>query len=276
MSRQRSSSLDRSYRPNSYGGTGAQEFGGQGDSGLSGRQIDENSEIININSALVGLIIGRQGENLRRVEQETKARVQFVTPPDTGTVERECRLTGSRASREHAKREIMRIIQESGKSVTSGPARSAAPNERDVGGMAKNLSAPPGTSRLSEDTTQMMVPNRTVGLIIGKGGETIRDLQLRSGCHVNILGEDKTVNGYRPVNLIGNQESAVRAKDLIMQIVDSDANGTALPVGGQNMPPSGRGGGASENDRIYVPSEAVGMIIGKGASLVGTALHDGR
>lgn len=130
---------------------------------------------------------------------------------------------------------------------------------------------------------QIMVPDKTVGLIIGRGGETIRDLQERSGCHVNIVGEAKSVNGLRPVNLIGSREAAAHAKEMIMEIVQSDSK-----TGGnkEQAPPSratgrdanhggGYGGsmgagnnGETSNDSIYVPSEAVGMIIGKGGETI--------
>jgi len=116
-----------------------------------------------------------------------------------------------------------------------------------------------------------MVPNRTVGLIIGRGGETIRDLQERSACHVNIVGEEKSVNGLRPVNLIGTPQAATMAKELIMEIVESDTkslasrgNQTGTPRERQAVPSFGGGEGDKINDQIFVPSDAVGMIIGKG------------
>lgn len=130
---------------------------------------------------------------------------------------------------------------------------------------------------------QIMVPDRTVGLIIGRGGETIRDLQERSGCHINIVGESKSVNGLRPVNLIGTREAAARAKDFIMEIVDSDSRGDAPAAkrmggggggggsGRHDGPPrdmGGAGGPDKINDSIYVPSDAVGMIIGKGGETI--------
>jgi far upstream element-binding protein len=126
--------------------------------------------------------------------------------------------------------------------------------------------------REGENSSQIMVPDKTVGLIIGRGGETIRDLQERSGCHINIVGENKSVNGLRPVNLIGNAQAAALAKELIMEIVESDTrNGgqglqepsrAAAPPRDQYPPPDS--GKLSES--IYVPSDAVGMIIGKGIS----------
>ncbi|OAA57964.1 PCBP-like protein [Niveomyces insectorum RCEF 264] len=141
-----------------------------------------------------------------------------------------------------------------------------------------------------------MVPDRTVGLIIGRGGETIRDLQERSGCHVNIVGESKSISGLRPVNLIGGRAATTQAKELIMEIVDSDTRGGGGPGGGGGGSGGGGGGGGGPpfrygggpggrdggsgggygggpggeriNDSMLVPAEAVGMIIGKGGETI--------
>lgn len=124
-----------------------------------------------------------------------------------------------------------------------------------------------------------MVPDKTVGLIIGRGGETIKDLQERSRCHVNIVGENKSVNGLRPINLIGDDQATALAKELILEIVESDSKST-----NQSSAPRDRGqqdygqqqqrGGSAAGGRdwveksIRVPSEAVGMIIGKGGETI--------
>lgn len=234
--------------------------------------VDDNVETITIESGLVGLIIGRQGENLRRVEADTSTRVQFMTGPEASGPMRQCKITGSRQAREDAKNEIYRIIDENG----NGPRGPAVP-DRSVRGSSKGAAGHQPALRAGEDATQIMVPNRTVGLIIGRGGETIRDLQERSQCHVNIVGEEKSINGLRPVNLIGTPQAAAMAKDLIMEIVDSDTKSLANQGGagrdagrgpGYGGPGAGDGfnGGDKINDTIIVPSEAVGMIIGKGLS----------
>jgi far upstream element-binding protein len=221
---------------------------------------------------LVGLIIGRQGENLRRVEAETGCRVQFITGPDETGPYRQCKVTGSRSQRAAAKAEINRIIDDSG---MAGNSR-AAERPRDTPASARASSHQPAL-RDGEDSMQIMVPDRTVGLIIGRGGETIRDLQERSGCHVNIVGEQKSVNGLRPVNLIGSREAAAKAKDLIMEIVESDSKGTASKDRAPQRDTArdsgygahgGGGNGDKINDSIFVPSEAVGMIIGKGGETI--------
>ncbi|CAG8951403.1 hypothetical protein HYFRA_00007318 [Hymenoscyphus fraxineus] len=236
---------------------------------------DDNEESLTIESNLVGLIIGRQGENLRRVESETGCRVQFITGPDVTGPFRQCKIIGPRARRGEARKEIQRIIDDSG---MAGNARAPVPT-RDAGPSTGARSTHQPALRDGEDSMQIMVPDRTVGLIIGRGGETIRDLQERSGCHVNIVGEQKSVNGLRPVNLIGSREAAARAKDLIMEIVESDSKGTTdkerVPAKREPARDSNFGGnygnaagGDKVNDSIFVPSEAVGMIIGKGGETI--------
>ena len=249
-------------------------FGGPGDRSppIHRGGVDENVETIVIDSGLVGLIIGRQGENLRRVEADTSTRVQFITGPEASGPKRQCKITGTRQARENAKAEIYRVIEENG-----NPARGNVPPDRSTRSGSKGIGSHQPALRAGEDATQIMVPNRTVGLIIGRGGETIRDLQERSQCHVNIVGEEKSLNGLRPVNLIGTPQAAAMAKDLIMEIVDSDTKSLAAQGNQGGLPRevargpgfSGYGGGddfggEKVSDTMRVPSEAVGMIIGKG------------
>ncbi|KAL2003620.1 hypothetical protein VTN02DRAFT_3004 [Thermoascus thermophilus] len=227
---------------------------------------DDNSETIPVDSKLVGLIIGRQGENLRRVEAETGARVQFLNGPEAAGSTRLCRISGSRASRNDAKAELDRIIGGNG-----GLRSDSVSLDWSERGPPKFGSQP---MRESDNAAQIMVPDKTVGLIIGRGGETIRDLQERSGCHINIVGESKSVNGLRPVNLIGCVQAAQRAKDLILEIVESDTRLSVSQVqrdGTRGGPPASGDdsiSGVRVNDAIFVPGETIGMIIGKGGETV--------
>ena len=245
------------------------QYGFKVDAMSLGSPDEQGTDVIMVDSNLVGLIIGRAGENLRRVEADTSTRVQFMAAgPDGTSPQRTCKITGTRTARDHAKAEISRIIQENGRD------RGIQDRSQTVA-TAKQLGSQQPALRSGEDSTQMMVPNRTVGLIIGRGGETIRDLQDRSGCHVNIVSEEKSINGLRPVNLIGTKDAAAVAKELILEIVDSDNKSMAQAgQGGQTNPKSSMGvppaSAESTNERIndsmMVPSEAVGMIIGKGTN----------
>lgn len=272
--RERSASPPRGGRSYSPPGRGARSPPARGAGAGAGAG---DSETISVKSSLVGLIIGRQGENLRRVEAESGARVQFIPAREPNSQHRQCTISGSLRSRETAKAEIFRVMEDNGESTGSAPPpnmRGGARGARDD----KQQNQP--ALREGENSVQIMVPDKTVGLIIGRGGETIRDLQERSGCHVNIVAENKSINGLRPVNLIGTPQAAAVAKEMILEIVESD---TRAPPGGQAAPPDRNRGGFEQpyggnrggNDRggndagkvteeIYVPSEAVGMIIGKG------------
>ncbi|KAF2872914.1 hypothetical protein BDV95DRAFT_490420 [Massariosphaeria phaeospora] len=247
---------------------------------------NDNSEVILIDSSLVGLVIGRQGESLRRIERESATRIQFINGPESGP-QRQCRITGSQGARLAAKREINRIIEENGGNPARETGHNARSGSKTVVPAAVAVEQQPAL-RDGEQSSQIMVPDRTVGLIIGRGGETIRDLQERSGCHVNIVGENKSVNGLRPVNLIGSPAAAAHAKELIMEIVDSDTK----TMGENNGPPPASvntntntnfstsnnnrrenfdpysGGAGKINDTVMVPSDAVGMIIGKGGETI--------
>ncbi|CAK4034697.1 related to P element somatic inhibitor [Lecanosticta acicola] len=256
-------------------------FRGARDPPMGNRGSDGETETIRVKSSLVGLIIGRNGENLRKVESETGARVQFIQTKDAHTAERQCTISGTLRARENAKTAIFTIIEENGGTPTQ-PEKGGY-----TAGMAGRAKVNLPALREGEASTQIMVPDKTVGLIIGRGGETIKDLQERSGCHVNIVGENKSVNGLRPVNLIGSERATALAKELILEIVESDNRGggtqSAAPQGrdrGYDNPNfntrggGGGGAGGSSGGRdhiektIQVPSEAVGMIIGKGGETI--------
>ncbi|KAK7885366.1 hypothetical protein LTR67_010544 [Exophiala xenobiotica] len=216
------------------------------------RGNEGDSEVLPLDKGVVGLVIGRSGENLRRIESTTGARVQFLDGPEVAGSQRHCRISGSRAARSAAKGEIFKVIDDNevtkrGDSKPRGQSKAAVvPTTKDG------------------DSLQLMVPDRTVGLIIGRGGETIRDLQDRSGCHVNILGENKSINGLRPVNLIGSASAQQYARDLVMEIVESDQKGISIKdLHREREEPQGK-----ISETIYVPGEAVGMIIGKGGESI--------
>ena len=171
---------------------------------------------------------------------------------------------------------IWRILDENGGHASAMRAAQTPPKQQ--GGPPRQANQP--KLREGENSVQIMVPDKTVGLIIGRGGETIRDLQEKSACHINIVGENKSVNGLRPVNLIGSEQAAQLARQLILEIVDSDTRDQAQSSAGhpqpeRRPPPSGAGGAPDKITEMFrVPSEAVGMIIGKGGETIKQMQHD--
>lgn len=250
---------------------------------LTGRRISGpvsssgNSSVtqtIAIEASSVGLVIGRSGENMRRLEASTRTRIQFAPASETEGGMRKCTITGNREAIEDAIREIERIMDEHDRPSKASSGRAPPPAGRSLPSESVSNGARDALSGKDGSSITIMVPSKTVGLIIGKGGESIKSIQDRSRCHVNIMPEDQNVNGMRPVHLIGTSQQAAVAREIIMDIVHTDAKALPNEVPAARdvvrpLPvPSRNGGNEKITVNISVPSEAVGMIIGRGGEAV--------
>ncbi|GMN35963.1 hypothetical protein TIFTF001_005654 [Ficus carica] len=116
-----------------------------------------------------------------------------------------------------------------------------------------------GTSKKIE------IPNGRVGVIIGKGGETIKYLQLQSGAKIQVTRDmDADLNSAtRMVELMGAPEQISKAEQLINDVL------AGAESGGQGMV-ARRGGGhaGSEQFVMQIPNNKVGLIIGKGGETI--------
>jgi len=61
------------------------------------------------------------------------------------------------------------------------------------------------------------VPNNVVGLIIGKGGENIKQLQARTGARIQISKDDKQPE--RAITLIGTPDQIERVRAEINMVI---------------------------------------------------------
>lgn len=74
----------------------------------------------------------------------------------------------------------------------------------------------------SEDALIIPVPRDCVGLVIGKGGETIKMLQERSGARrVQVALENAEGSDYRNVFVEGTHDQVAIVKDLLSEIVEN-------------------------------------------------------
>ncbi|KAG9295239.1 hypothetical protein G9A89_000062 [Geosiphon pyriformis] len=258
-------------------------YGPSADNSRSGNVHEE----FKVPNAVVGLVIGRGGENLKRIEKTTGARIQFSQgelsnqPPDV--VERRVTITGTMEDVQAAKAMIQQLVDDATSGNTSGRRDSFGP---------------------SRTTITIHIPSSKVGVVIGRGGETIRDLQDRSGARINVTPDSAASPNAndRPVTLIGDDNAVQRAKALIDEIVNTgdqppdrghpkdypisnyasggnsyghDSHGSGNyggsghyggPPGPYNTPPPGKS--SQETVTIQVPNDTVGLIIGKGGETV--------
>lgn len=98
------------------------------------------------------------------------------------------------------------------------------------------------------------VPSDKVGLLIGKGGSKIREIQQLSGARMEIEQVDNpSTPNLRNVTLTGTPTSIASARGMIDSIVNE------LPRG-----PRGNIAPPNPKKTIQIPSASVGLVIGKG------------
>ena len=65
------------------------------------------------------------------------------------------------------------------------------------------------------------VPSEAVGMIIGKGGETIKDMQNTTGCKINVSPSSGPGETEREIGLVGSKDSIEKAKRAIEDKVEA-------------------------------------------------------
>eukprot|EP00056_Hartaetosiga_gracilis_P010537 m.156271 g.156271 ORF g.156271 m.156271 type:complete len:281 (+) comp13336_c1_seq3:213-1055(+) len=126
------------------------------------------------------------------------------------------------------------------------------------------------------------IPIGKVGLVIGKGGDTIKKLQDRSGCSCRMIQEDPYAI-ERPLRCNGSLETIENLRKLVVNLIErrimaSDLNNPnvlAMVDGFQNQPadtaPEGMIPQASFSTKqleVAVPRVAVGRVIGRGGDAI--------
>ncbi|KAL2898043.1 Far upstream element-binding protein 2 [Bienertia sinuspersici] len=109
------------------------------------------------------------------------------------------------------------------------------------------------------------VPNGRVGVIIGKAGDTIKNLQIQSGARIQVTRDaDHDPNlPHRTVELMGNQDQIAKAEQLINDVLaEADTGGPGTV--------SRRQPGATGFEPVVlkVPNNKVGLVIGKGGETI--------
>ncbi|ORZ23650.1 hypothetical protein BCR42DRAFT_139821 [Absidia repens] len=211
---------------------------GYGKTGSSG------SANIKVPNRMVGIIIGRGGDNLKKVERYSGARIQI--DQDSGDSERDITLTGEEDQIQMARDMIQQMVRDANDSSGHG---GGGDNDTHV---------------------KLEVPSNKVGLVIGRGGDTIRDLEERSGAKIKVLTENPgDRSSVRTVSIVGDKHATEKAKSLVEDIINNDQNQGYH----DHRSHDGGGGGYGRSDggavdTVRIPKEFVGLIIGRGGETV--------
>lgn len=196
--------------------------GGGGGGGMGG-------DMIQIRCDEFGRVIGRGGENIRRIEEESGARleldrsegkIEFRGPPGSCARAREMVLMEVT----HAKDGDGVVIKDENR-MPQDSRRTSGP-----GG--------PVGSQAGGPCIKMWVYSKEAGRIIGKGGETVREIMQRTGAEVQVKRSDGSEGPTteRMIQIYGTKQQQEDAFAMIMRDV-SYARGEHGMVKSPDMTP---------------------------------------
>ncbi|XP_054814682.1 uncharacterized protein LOC129315144 isoform X2 [Prosopis cineraria] len=181
----------------------------------------------------VGVLIGKAGDTIRYLQYNSGAKIQITRDADAdpASTTRPVELIGSMDSIEKAEKLINAVIAEA-----------------DAGGspalVARGLSSAQAT--VGSEQIQIQVPNEKVGLIIGRGGETIKGLQTKSGARIQLIpqhlaeGDDSK---ERTVQVTGDKRQVEIAREMIKEVMSQPVRPSTGGFSQQGYrPPRGSGG----------------------------------
>uniref|UniRef100_A0A672KW18 K Homology domain-containing protein n=1 Tax=Sinocyclocheilus grahami TaxID=75366 RepID=A0A672KW18_SINGR len=153
------------------------------------------TEEFKVPDKMVGFIIGRGGEQITRIQLESNCKIQIASDSG-GMMDRPCTLTGTPESIEQAKRFLGQIVDR----CRNGP------------GFHTQMD---GNSAIQE----ILIPASKVGLVIGKGGDTIKQLQERTGVKMIMIQDDPMPTGSdKPLRITGDPYKVQQARELVFAV----------------------------------------------------------
>ncbi|KAH0777823.1 hypothetical protein KY290_009234 [Solanum tuberosum] len=180
----------------------------------------------------VGVLIGKSGDTIRYLQYNSGAKIQIMRDADTDphAASRPVELIGTLENINKAEKLIKDVIAEA-----------------DAGGSPALVARGFGTVQaVVGEQIEIHVPNEKVGLIIGKGGDTIKSLQTRSGARIQLvpLPSDGKESKERTVRVTGDKKQIEMAREMIKEVMSQPVRPATLSSGYGPQPFRPRGGGA--------------------------------
>ncbi|XP_005106817.1 RNA-binding protein Nova-1 isoform X3 [Aplysia californica] len=192
---------------------------GEGDASATDAGRDNIHLKILVPSVAAGAIIGKGGETIAQIQKDAGARVKMSKANDfyPGTTERICLIMGSPEAVRQVNNFIMEKIREK---PESNPTTPTKPDD------AKNNFE----RHRQVIEVKILIPNSTAGMIIGKGGNFIKQIKEESGAYVQISQKSKETNlPERCVTVAGEIDANMKAMDLILQKIVEDPQSSSCP-----------------------------------------------
>ncbi|PXF43197.1 Far upstream element-binding protein 3 [Gracilariopsis chorda] len=198
--------------------------------------IYHDTTAIYIPRAAVGSVIGSRGTTLRLLHQKSGAIIKVASDEEAGdSAERQIIIAGTTASIDRARSMIQYVIRE-GSLREYDNTRAESPHQRRDGVLPID-----SVSRLLDIRRRALAQGRKedsfvlsadhIGLLIGKNGANIREMQNRSGAIIEVTGKNEAERdgSHRTVSIFGSPTEVKIAKILIEEKtgLQHDVNETA-------------------------------------------------
>eukprot|EP00179_Madagascaria_erythrocladioides_P016512 CAMPEP_0198369940 /NCGR_PEP_ID=MMETSP1450-20131203/156464_1 /TAXON_ID=753684 ORGANISM="Madagascaria erythrocladiodes, Strain CCMP3234" /NCGR_SAMPLE_ID=MMETSP1450 /ASSEMBLY_ACC=CAM_ASM_001115 /LENGTH=653 /DNA_ID=CAMNT_0044077471 /DNA_START=448 /DNA_END=2409 /DNA_ORIENTATION=+ len=204
---------------------------------IPGMSLDAptTSRTIFVPSSCVGVVIGKRGDTIRELQERSGAHIKVTPDREAGVdaPERMITITGSPTAIDLAHHHVNEVVQEGlmrqkrahAASVGTGQAPAPKDGREDVVAQQQAAAQVQGAV-----TATVEVPNDKVGLVIGRQGMTIRELQLRSGARIVVTKEEENApeKENRLITVSGTSQCVDHAKALINERI---RGASPFPVG---------------------------------------------
>eukprot|EP00268_Persea_americana_P042427 TRINITY_DN4246_c0_g1_i1.p1 TRINITY_DN4246_c0_g1~~TRINITY_DN4246_c0_g1_i1.p1 ORF type:complete len:793 (+),score=180.58 TRINITY_DN4246_c0_g1_i1:246-2624(+) len=206
----------------------------------------QTSRKIEIPNNKVAVLIGKAGDTIKFLQYNSGTRIQITRDADVdpNSSTRPVELIGKLENISKAEQLIKDVIAEA-----------------DARGSPALVARGFGTAQTGAEQIQMKVPYEKVGWIIGKGGETIKNLQAKSGARIQVILQnipEGDASNERTVRITGNKQQIETAREMIKEVVSQNSTRPSRLSGGFSQPayrPRGPAGLPQRGPRVPPPSQ---------------------
>merc|ERR1719354_939584 len=230
--------------------------GGGGGGGAPGGFMGGGAFEMMLEGPLVARVIGKGGENIKRLQEETGAKIVIIQESKDVADQKPLRISGPPDKIEYAKQRVLQVIEEEraklGMGGMGGPGAGrgrggfrggrGGPGGPDMGGFrggrgggGRGGGAPGGWGGNNgggggyELQENFSVPSNKVGLVMGKGGETIKQICQQSGAHCQVDKNAPDSAKEKNILIKGTPDAIEQAKRMIAEKVGGGYGGGGAP-----------------------------------------------
>jgi far upstream element-binding protein len=190
--------------------------------------------IIQVPNAKVGGLIGKGGSSINEIRNRSGCRINIQDSKHNNRDKRDVTIIGTLSQTQEAQTLIQKKLTEiiprenNGNQLNHGGhggmyngqgGYGPPPGYGGMPGYGGRMPQAWGGQNNGTITTQVSVPDDSVGRLIGRGGETINRIRQMSQCRIDIAKSDaqSQSNGLRIITLTGTEQTIKLAQDMLRQ-----------------------------------------------------------